>query len=121
MKRKSPELWKARILKASLHRFGVNLTIEQILDWMMRAPVCTYCGEKIPVRKYSVDHIVPRSRGGPPDDLANLQLIDEGCNLMKGNMLDNEFRDLLAYLSDKPVVGKMIRQRLKASGYLFSH
>ncbi|MDG6989590.1 MAG: HNH endonuclease [Nitrososphaerota archaeon] len=120
MKRKSPELWKARILKASLHRFGIEMAVEQILDWMAKTPTCTYCGEKIPVRKYSVDHIVPRSRGGLPDDPSNVQLVDLGCNLMKGNMTDSEFRDLLAYLSDKPIVGKMMRQRLKASGYLFN-
>ena len=112
-------MWKARIIKASLHRFGVELTIEQIIDWMKKTPTCTYCDKKIPVKKYSVDHIIPRSRGGPPGDITNLQLIDEGCNLMKGNMMDDEFRDLLSYLRDRPIVAKMIRQRLKASGFLF--
>lgn len=44
----------------------------------------------------------------------------KSCNLTKGNLLDEEFRDLLRYLADKPEVKKNITQRLKASGYLFN-
>jgi hypothetical protein len=37
----------------------------------------------------SIDHIIPRSHGGP-DDLANLRLTHWGCNRKRGNRGGNE-------------------------------
>ena len=45
---------------------------------------CRGCGHDFPFRNFTVDHIVPRSRGGT-DDLANLQLLCGACNSLKGN------------------------------------
>lgn len=45
--------------------------------------LCAYCGE---VAATTVDHLVPRDRGGE-DDLANLRPACRDCNTRKANRL----------------------------------
>lgn len=55
---------------------------------------CAYCGvalvEDDPMRGESLDHLVPRSRGGS-DDLENLALSCRSCNSQKGTRTAHEF------------------------------
>ena len=46
---------------------------------------CAGCKYHFPFRNLTVDHIVPRSRGGT-DHLDNLQLLCNACNSMKGTI-----------------------------------
>ena len=46
--------------------------------------VCNGCRIAFPFRNFTVDHVVPRSRGGT-DHLENLQLLCAACNSLKGN------------------------------------
>ena len=46
--------------------------------------LCTGCGIMFPFRNFTIDHIVPQSRGGT-DHLENLQLLCAACNSLKGN------------------------------------
>lgn len=60
-------------------------------------PNCALCSKRVDLAlsgtkdngKPSVDHIVPRSKGGP-NDLANLTLTHLSCNVAKGNRVANE-------------------------------
>lgn len=48
---------------------------------------CGLCGKPLPAkdgRDIHMDHIVPVSRGGG-DDMANLRLVHDKCNLKRGN------------------------------------
>ena len=45
---------------------------------------CGGCGDHMRQRNLTVDHIVPRSKGGS-DDMENLQLLCQACNSMKGD------------------------------------
>lgn len=45
--------------------------------------VCGGCGILFPFRNLTVDHVVPRAKGGS-DHLDNLQLLCGACNSMKG-------------------------------------
>ena len=45
--------------------------------------ICAGCRVMFPFRNMTVDHIVPRSRGGS-DHLDNLQLLCGACNSTKG-------------------------------------
>ncbi|MCY3908382.1 MAG: DNA methyltransferase [Anaerolineaceae bacterium] len=53
--------------------------------------LCAGCGHAFPFRNFTIDHIVPRARGGP-DHLDNLQLLCNACNSMKGTRSQAEFR-----------------------------
>lgn len=47
---------------------------------------CWYCGKSVARERATLDHIVPRSRGGT-DCNANLVMACRRCNRMKGNKL----------------------------------
>ena len=46
---------------------------------------CKGCGHHFPFQNFTVDHIVPQSKGGT-DHLENLQLLCNHCNSVKGTM-----------------------------------
>ena len=46
--------------------------------------LCNGCGVLFPFRNFTVDHMVPQSRGGT-DHLDNLQLLCGACNSLKGD------------------------------------
>jgi hypothetical protein len=66
----------------------------KVVEWV-RANwpwVCWICHKPIPVdaparspMSHSVDHVVPRSRGGDPYNLDNCRPAHYGCNSAKGN------------------------------------
>ena len=51
--------------------------------------VCNGCRIVFPFRNFTVDHIIPRSRGGT-DHPDNLQLLCAACNSLKGNRTQPE-------------------------------
>ena len=52
--------------------------------------LCTGCQHHFPFRNFTVDHIVPQSKGGT-DHLDNLQLLCGACNSTKGKKSQPEF------------------------------
>ena len=52
--------------------------------------VCAGCEVMFPFRNMTIDHIVPRSKGGA-DHLDNLQLLCGACNSVKGDRSQPEF------------------------------
>ena len=46
--------------------------------------LCAGCRVMFPFRNFTVDHIIPQSRGGT-DHLENLQLLCGACNSLKGD------------------------------------
>lgn len=51
--------------------------------------VCNGCRIAFPFRNFTVDHVIPRSRGGT-DHIDNLQLLCAACNSQKGNRTQAE-------------------------------
>ena len=51
---------------------------------------CAGCETVFPFRNFTVDHIVPQSKGGH-DHIDNLQLLCNACNSQKGNRSQEEF------------------------------
>ena len=65
---------------------------------------CTGCEVLFPFRNMTIDHIIPRSRGGT-DDPDNLQLLCAACNSTKGSRTQEE---LIASLRDQGVLREHI-------------
>ena len=56
----------------------------------MQEGVCAGCKISFPFRNFTIDHIVPRVRGGT-DHIDNLQLLCNACNSLKGTRTQAEF------------------------------
>ena len=52
--------------------------------------ICAGCQVLFPFRNMTVDHVVPRSKGGS-DHIDNLQLLCAACNSMKGSRSQEQF------------------------------
>ena len=61
--------------------------------------LCNGCGVMFPFRNFTVDHMVPQSRGGA-DHLDNLQLLCGACNSVKG---DRPQEHLIARLKEMAI------------------
>ncbi|WP_437228739.1 HNH endonuclease [Planctomicrobium sp. SH661] len=76
--------WKVRtkklLVSASMARYGV--------------PRCTYCGRAIAKKAATLDHVMPKSRGGG-SVLKNAVLACGWCNAGKGNLTLTEWADVL--------------------------
>lgn len=63
---------------------------------------CPYCEDVVKIKTFSLDHMMPVSRGGNLAIL-NLMVVCKRCNLSKGQMSDDEYRKFLKTLSDFPI------------------
>lgn len=52
--------------------------------------ICYYCGERVPPRELTMDHIVPLVRGGKTTK-SNVVPCCKSCNDLKGNLLPSEW------------------------------
>lgn len=81
---------------------------------------CPYCGKTITVFNFSIDHVVPISRGGQRGT-GNIQLTCKTCNLTKGDFSDEEYRRILDFATTggdefkKHLLGK-----LRMGGIIFN-
>ena len=62
--------------------------------------LCGGCNEMFPFRNFTIDHVVPQSRGGT-DHVGNLQLLCGACNSLKG---DRPQEYLVARLKEMAVI-----------------
>ncbi|AKU96837.1 HNH endonuclease family protein [Labilithrix luteola] len=75
---------------------------------------CQYCGKQPPLRELNIDHVLPRSRGGP-DSWENLVTACRICNLRKGWKTPEEANMRLARRPFRPK-WTMTAQLLLGSG-----
>lgn len=75
--------------------------------------ICTFCGRELLLRQISLDHYLPKSKGGP-DDIFNLVLSCKKCNEYKKSRIPQDYKDKIIELFKKGVKnGKIIGAGLK--------
>ncbi|MDK2970318.1 MAG: hypothetical protein PWP23_73 [Candidatus Sumerlaeota bacterium] len=74
---------------------------------------CQYCGRKPPREELTIDHVVPRSRGGR-SEWENVVLACQSCNAKKGNRLLQDTPMQLPRAPKKPNWISIVRHTLKA-------
>ena len=71
---------------------------------------CELCGRKILLDDMTIDHVKPLSMGGE-DDVENLSCTCYPCNILKGNILPDDFmertRDIFLYQAEKKCRNKL--------------
>jgi 5-methylcytosine-specific restriction endonuclease McrA len=80
-------------------RLTVRLTRRNLM--FRDAHQCQYCGKRPPLRELNIDHVLPRSRGGP-DSWENLVTACRVCNLRKGWKTPDEANMRLARRPFRP-------------------
>ncbi len=77
---------------------------------------CQYCGDAKPISQLSVDHIVPRSRGGDTS-WENTVCCCLSCNTLKGSQTPQEARMRLLSVPKKPRFNPLLVQKLDNPKY----
>jgi 5-methylcytosine-specific restriction endonuclease McrA len=76
---------------------------------------CQYCGESLSPSELTLDHVVPRSRGGN-STWENLVACCHSCNRRKGNRLLNEIDDMILLRDPRPFSLHTSRQIMRMLG-----
>lgn len=69
--------------------------------------MCRYCGKKLKYHQGTIDHYVPRSKGGP-DDYYNLLLSCKYCNRVKMSRIPDNYQSILIIQFIKAIKDGMI-------------
>ena len=77
---------------------------------------CQYCGRRYPTSELTLDHVVPRSRGGS-STWSNLVCCCVGCNSRKGGRLPEEANMRLVREPFKPRRSPLIRLTVRDERY----
>jgi len=78
--------------------------------------VCQYCGKRFPLSELSIDHVKPRSQGGP-NSWTNLVTSCTGCNARKGGRTPVQAKMSLVREPAKPRRNPVISLRLGSDKY----
>lgn len=81
---------------------------------------CQYCGERFPTHRLSLDHVLPRSRGGPTN-WENIVCACLDCNVRKGGRTPGEARMHLIRSPAKPRRNPLIVRQLDDHRYSSWH
>lgn len=72
---------------------------------------CQYCGQQFPMSELSLDHVVPRSRGGTTS-WENIVCACVACNVRKGGRTPQEARMALTRLPARPKRSPLLALKL---------
>jgi len=76
---------------------------------------CQYCGEVMAASDLTLDHVIPRSRGGN-STWENLVACCHGCNRQKGNRMLHEIDDMILLREPRPFSLHTSRQIMRMLG-----
>ena len=76
---------------------------------------CQYCAVVLPASELTLDHVIPRSRGGN-STWENLVACCHACNRRKGNRMLNELDDMMLMREPRPFSLHTSRQIMRMLG-----
>jgi 5-methylcytosine-specific restriction endonuclease McrA len=76
-----------------LHEYDRKIAFGLWCIWKKQRGLCALTGEKLNAKNSSLDHIIPKSRGGT-DDFSNLRWLTKEANIAKQALFDLELFDL---------------------------
>jgi len=120
LRKENPFLYRAKALRQAFKKLGHSFTLEEVINRMNQASICEYCHKLIEPLDYSIDHKTPLNKGGT-NDIGNLHLTCIKCNKVKGDLTDEQFKDLMGYLADKPEVYDNLYKRLRMANFKFMY
>jgi 5-methylcytosine-specific restriction endonuclease McrA len=77
---------------------------------------CQYCGVVLPAGELTLDHVIPRSRGGL-STWENLVACCHGCNRRKGNQMLHELEDIQLLREPRPFTLHTSRHIMRMIGH----
>lgn len=77
---------------------------------------CQYCGRRFPTGQLSLDHVIPRSRGGTTS-WENVVCACLGCNVKKGGRTPQEAHMKLVAKPTRPRRSPLVTQKLRNPKY----
>ncbi|WP_026442693.1 HNH endonuclease [Pseudacidobacterium ailaaui] len=77
---------------------------------------CQYCGIVLPASELTLDHVIPRSRGGT-STWENLVACCHACNRKKGNLLLHELDDMKLLREPRPFTLHTSRHIMRMIGH----
>ena len=69
---------------------GRSKAQKRLLLWRRQRGLCAICSLPVPLRSSTIDHFIPRSKGGP-NVYANLRVTHGKCNQTRGASMDDVF------------------------------
>ena len=78
------------------------------LQLLKRSPYCVYCMKELTIDNSTVDHVVPKSKGGT-DRRSNLVLSYGPCNQKKANKTLNKKKVIINFLKMKESQNEKLR------------
>jgi 5-methylcytosine-specific restriction endonuclease McrA len=97
-----------------LPKHGVHLNRRNVLA--RDGHQCQYCGKHLPVHQLSLDHVMPRSRGGPTT-WENIVCACLACNVKKGGRTPHEAKMKLVCKPARPKRNPMLTLKLENPKY----
>jgi len=81
---------------------------------------CKYCNEILVLDNMSLDHKIPKSRGGSCE-MENLEIICKKCNTRKASLTHVEFKSLMGFLNKQNKDFKnIVLARMAMGGMLYN-
>jgi 5-methylcytosine-specific restriction endonuclease McrA len=103
MRVQDPFRYKAQQARQKL---GWYITAEDLRTmWLRQDGMCGLTGQPMDIWSASIDHIIPKSRGGS-HELSNLRWTTKAANQAKGDLLDDEFVALCVQVAEH--IGRLV-------------
>ena len=99
------KVFNANTVRKQSYGSGVDDTFDRLKIFDKTRGRCYYCGDKMPYKKMTIDHVEPKYKGGT-EKFENLVPACWGCNQDKANLTLDEYRKRVFGDTDEQFYGE---------------